>query len=172
MSKSKYKFQFEIWENYVDKIGEMIFQDEYQISKIFKKDEKNYMKFVEIYEDNFIRYKIKNRFAIPIIGKISSGKSTFLNSILGGDYLSSASNIDTKFICILRNNSNLKSPKFFECELKEEKLNYKYKDIKYYYFEKGEEIKGNILENIKKINADLKNYEEKVEMDFRDINKG
>lgn len=125
MSESKYKFQFEIWENYVDKIGEMIFNDAYQISKIFKKDKENYKKFVENYEENFIKYKIKNRFAIPIIGKISSGKSTFLNSILKGDYLSSSSNIDTKFICILRHNSNLKSPTFFECELKEEKLNYK-----------------------------------------------
>ena len=171
MSESKYKFQFEIWENYVDKIGEMIFNNDYQISKIFKKDEENYKKFAENYEENFIKYKIKNRFAIPIIGKISSGKSTFLNSILFGDYLSSSSDINTKFICILRNNSNLKSPKFFECELKLEKLNYKYKDIKYYYFEKGEEIEGNILESIKKINADLKNYEENVEIELRDINK-
>jgi len=170
-SNYKYKFQFEIWENYVDKIGEMIFNDEYHISKIFKRDSENYREFAENYEENFIKYKIKNRFSIPIIGKISSGKSTFLNSILFGDYLSSSSNIDTKFICILRNNSNFKNPKFFKCKLKLENLNYKYKDIKYYYFEKGKEIEGNILENIKKINENLKNYEEKVEAEFRDINK-
>ena len=171
MSETYYKFQFDIWANYIDKIGEMIFNDKYYISQIFKKDENNYKQFVENYEENFIKYKIKNRFAIPIIGKISSGKSTFLNSILSGDYLNSSTNIDTKFICILRNNINLKKPKLYQCKLEFEKLDYKYKDIKYYYFEKGKEIEGNILENIKKINEDLKNYEKVVEEKLRNINK-
>ena len=87
------------------------------------------------------------------------------------NYLSSSSDIDTKFICILRNNSNLKSPVFYKCELKREKFDYKYNNDEYYYFQKKDELKGNILDNIKKINDELKEYENKYSYEERDINK-
>ena len=119
------KFRFDTWKSYVKKIGEMLLNDEYLISKYFKKDESNYMKFKDIYENNFIKYKTNERFTVPIIGKISSGKSTFLNSILQGYYLSSSSNIETKFICILRNNTKCKSPTLYKSEIKQELLDYK-----------------------------------------------
>ena len=147
---SNIKFRFDVWKSYVNKIGEMLLNDNYLISVYFKKDESNYIKFKDLYENNFIKYKTNERFTIPIIGKISSGKSTFLNSILQGNYLSSSSNIETKFICILRNNSNSKSPTLYKSKMKEEQLDYKYKNFKYFYFEKTEEMKGDILENIKK----------------------
>ena len=113
------KFRFDVWKSYVDKIGEMLLNDEYLLSKYFKKDEANYFKFKEEYEKNFIKYKTDERFTIPIVGKISSGKSTLLNSILQGNYLSSSTNIETKFICILRNNSKCKFPTLYKCEMKE-----------------------------------------------------
>ena len=165
------KFRFEVWKSYVNKIGEMLLNNNYLISEIFKKDENNYNLFKEEYENNFIKFKAKERFTIPIIGKISSGKSTFLNSILTGNYLSCSSDIDTKFVCILRHNKNCKSPKFFNCELKQEKIDYQYKEIEFFYFEKTEEIKGDVLKNIKEINQNLKLYENEVILEKRDINK-
>ena len=165
------KFRFEVWKTYVNKIGEMLLNNDYLISEIFKKDEKNYNLFKEDYENNFIKFKAKERFTIPIIGKISSGKSTFLNSIISGNYLSCSTDIDTKFVCILRYNKNCKFPKFYNCELKQEKIDYKYRDFEFFCFEKTEELKGDVLENIKKINQNLKNYEFEVNLNERDINK-
>ena len=80
------------------------------------------------------------------------------------NYLSSSSDIDTKFICILRNNSKCKSPIFYKCELKREKFDYKYNNDEYYYFQKKDELKGDILDNIKTINDELKEYEKKIHM--------
>ena len=116
-----FKFDFGMWKSYVNKIGEMVFNDEYLIAEIFKKDISNFQKFKEYYETNLIKFKSDNRFPIPIIRKISSGKSTFLNSILHGNYLSSDSNIETKFICIIRDNRHIKTPTLYKCELKKKK---------------------------------------------------
>ena len=52
--------------------------------------------------------KIEDKFAIPVIGMISSGKSTFLNSLLGIDVLEAKDDVTTKFVCIIRHNSKLK----------------------------------------------------------------
>ena len=40
---------------------------------------------------------IESRKAIPVIGMVSSGKSTFLNSLLGIDILEAKDDITTKF---------------------------------------------------------------------------
>ena len=150
----------------------MAFNEKYSILSTFKKDKENYIKFKENYEANFIKYKTEERFIIPVIGMISSGKSTFLNSLLKGNYLSSSTNVDTSFICILRHNKSLNQvPKLYKCKIKYEKINYKYNIINYHCFEKQEEIKGNILDNIKKINEEIKKYEKEVPIDKRDINK-
>lgn len=42
---------------------------------------------------------------IPIIGSISSGKSTFLKGLLGIDELEEGINTTTKFVCLIKNNS-------------------------------------------------------------------
>ena len=149
----------------------MILNEDNSISPIFKKDEVNFNKFKKNYETDFIKYKTEERFTIPIIGMISSGKSTFLNSILQGNYLSISTNVDTCFVCILRNNYYNKEPKFYKCEIKKEKIDYKYNNCYYYHFEKKDEIKGNILDNIKQINEELIQYENKVPKNKRDINK-
>ena len=169
---SNLKFRFATWKTYVERIGDMAFDENYSISSIFKKDEENFNKFKENYETNFIKYKTEERFIIPTIGMISSGKSTFLNSLLQGNYLSISTNIETSFICILRHNKTLNQvPKLYKCKIKYENINYKYNNFNYYHFEKQEEIKGNILDNIKKINEELKQYENEVPIDKRDINK-
>ena len=42
---------------------------------------------------------------IPIIGTISSGKSTFLDSFLGIDLLQTGTLTTTKFVCIIKHNT-------------------------------------------------------------------
>ena len=42
---------------------------------------------------------------IPIIGSISSGKSTFLKGLLGINELETGATTTTKFICLIKNSS-------------------------------------------------------------------
>ena len=87
------KYRFDIWKTYVDRIGEMFMDEKYSISPIFKKDELNFEKFKTIYENDFIKYKTEERFMIPTIGLMNSGRSTLLNSLLQGNYLITSTNI-------------------------------------------------------------------------------
>ena len=95
--------------------------------------------------------EIKDKFAIPVIGMISSRKSTFLNSLLRIDLLETKDDVTTKFVCIIRHNSKLKQPKFYHIKLE------KKEDSEDYIFIKdGEESEGkqNILKVISNINVD------------------
>ena len=60
---------------------------------------------------------IKERKGMIVIGMISSGKSTFLNSIFGFNFLQANDNITTKFICIIRYNPKIKEPTFYNLKL-------------------------------------------------------
>ena len=57
--------------------------------------------------------EIKDTFSIPVIGMISSRKSTFLNSLLRIDLLETKDGVTTKLVCIIRHNSKLKQLKFY-----------------------------------------------------------
>ena len=46
------------------------------------------------------------KYYIPIIGSISSGKTTFLKGFLGIDLLQSGSTTTTKFVCLIKNSTN------------------------------------------------------------------
>ena len=91
--------------------------------------------------------------AIPIIGAISSGKSFFVDSLLGLDLLESQSSTTTKFVCIIQHHKNLKEPRFYQIKLVEKKLN-ENNMIEYEGILKDEIIKGHekIREKIKEIN--------------------
>ena len=60
---------------------------------------------------------VEERKGIIAIGMISSGKSTFLNSIFGFNYLQANDNITTKFICVIRYNPNINEPIFYNLKL-------------------------------------------------------
>ena len=97
--------------------------------------------------------KINLRKAIPIIGAISSGKSFFVDSLLGLNILESESSITTKFVCIIQHHKNLKEPKFYQINLIEKILDEN--NMMIYDAEiKGEIITGynTIKEKIKEIN--------------------
>ena len=92
--------------------------------------------------------KLEERKGIIVIGMISSGKSTFLNSLLGINYLETKIDITTKFICIIRYNNEINEPKFCHLKIKEEEKG------KYYFIKDGEESigKDKIIEKISNIN--------------------
>ena len=98
-------------------------------------------------EDNQIL--IEKRKGIVVVGMISSGKSTFLNSLLGISCLEANDNITTKMVTIIRYNEDLKEPKFYHLKIHEAK------EEKDYIFEKdGKESIGEkeILKRISEIN--------------------
>ena len=105
--------------------------------------------------------KIKSKYAIPVIGMISSGKSTFLNSLLGLDLLETKDDVTTKFVCIIRHNKSLKEPKFYHIKLEEEE------NENYSFIKDGEEYYGkeDILKRISNINTD----ESKKEPDYKEL---
>ena len=103
------------------------------------------------------------RIAIPIFGKINSGKSTFLNYLLGlNDILQVTNDIATKFICFIRHNKNNEVAKFYEAI----PVNRIISGVKsnYFNFEKGNEIKGNIHEIISQRNEEIVNIEKNPEI--------
>ena len=101
----------------------------------------------------YSNYEFLERFSIPIIGKISCGKSTILNYILDlKDSLQVESKTTTKFVTIIRHNKSLKgkNPQLYNvrfiqrAELKD-----------HYNFQKGNLINGNIKQIIEQRNQDL-----------------
>ena len=97
-----------------------------------------------------IKEEIEERKGMIVIGMISSGKSTFLNSIFGINYLETNNDITTKFICAIRYNPKLKEPIFYNLKLvpKKDKIN------EYIYMKNGKEFSGeiNIKNKISSIN--------------------
>ena len=110
-------------------------------------------KFIDIMKE-YLNYTELDYFSIPVIGKISAGKSTFLNSLLGLDCLESDTTITTKFICIIRHNKELSTPKLYPVILKKRKSEINQNAFNFIKDEKNE-LKGYLTENIKKINKKI-----------------
>ena len=97
---------------------------------------------IQKFHIKYSKYERLERFSIPIIGKISSGKSTILNYILDlKESLQVKSKATTKFVCIIRHNESLKGqvPKLYTV-----KFNQRAELNDHYNFDKGELIQGNI----------------------------
>ena len=101
---------------------------------------------------------IEERKGMVVIGMISSGKSTFLNSIFGIDYLEANNDITTKFICAIRYNPELKEPIFYNLKLvlKPDKRD------EYIFIKNGENFSGekNIKKKIASINKGEHSFSE------------
>ena len=119
-------------------------------------------KFIDIMKE-YLNYTQLDYFSIPIIGKISAGKSTFLNSLLGLDCLESNITITTKFICIIRHNKELSNPKLYPVILKKRKSEINQNAYNFIKDEKNE-LKGNLIENIHKINKKISECKELSEL--------
>ena len=107
--------------------------------------------------------KIKIKYLCPIIGMISSGKTTFLKVLFDIDFLESSSGIGTKFVNIIRYNPNVgKSPKFYHLKVKNIGFgNYDF------YKEKNTEIIGK--EKIKKKNKELNEKFKQKDIPYEDL---
>ena len=70
---------------------------------------------------------------IPIIGTISSGKTTFLKGLLGIDILETGSTTTTKFVCLIKNSDKYL---FYHVLPKKKKILYLFKKKEYYQLEK------------------------------------
>ena len=103
-----------------------------------------------------INQVIEKRKGIIVVGMISTGKSTFLNSLLGISYLEPNDYLSTKIVIIIRSNENLAQPKFYHLKSIEDK------EVKGgYLFEKdGKETIGE-KEIIKRI-SEINKKEEKI----------
>ena len=110
--------------------------------------ENKFLEQIQLFKKEYSNLIGIKRFCIPIIGKCNSGKSTFLNYLLKQKVLEIKDEISTKFICIIRHDSEFKFPKIYKVNIKERaKINGK----TLYNFEEGEEIdtKGDIAQFIK-----------------------
>ena len=98
---------------------------------------------------HYYPYKNIRRFAIPVIGCVSSGKSTILNYLLRlRKTLEMAQDITTKCVCIIRHQKGNKKAKIYEVEIKRRGE----KNDGLYNFEKGKEIGDNVAEIISQRN--------------------
>jgi len=129
-----------------------------EIIELSKKDEEIKQQ-IQQFNLSYSKYEGLERFSIPIIGKISSGKSTILNYILDlKEALQVQSKTTTKFICIIRHNKSLKdkNPLIYSVNFVP-RVNVN----NHYNFVKNDLIKGDIKKIIEKRNHDLK--EKKIE---------
>jgi len=105
-----------------------------------------------LFMEKYGQFEGIKRFAIPVFGISSSGKSTFLNYLLNLDeLLEIEEDISTQFIYIIRNNKQLKKPKLYSI-----KSVLRDKDNNFVNFIKDQEIEGDIKSIIKKKNQEVK----------------
>ena len=94
--------------------------------------------------------KIKN--ICPVIGMISSGKSSILNALFNMDYLEARTDTTTKIVTIIRYNPKATKPKLFGLEL----INDGNDNYTFYKNNEPEAIgKEDIKEKVVKLNKDL-----------------
>ena len=116
-------------------------------------------KLITEFKNKFYPYKNIKRFSIPVIGCISSGKSTILNYLLKlKKTLQMADKITTKCVCIIRHKKGCKKAKIYNVNIKE-------RGDYIYNFEKGDEIVSNVAQVIEKKNKDIE--EKKVGYDYK-----
>ena len=91
-----------------DKISSFLSLDSYYNKYI---DDENLKNEVRSIREKYYTYLNIKRFAIPIIGIVSVGKSTLLNYLLDlKNFLETGSEITTRFLCIIRHNINNEKP--------------------------------------------------------------
>ena len=143
-----------------EKINKIInFLEDNRTEIEMKQGQSQLKKLIIQFKNKFYPYKNIRRFSIPVIGCISSGKSTILNYLLKlKKTLQMADKITTKCICIIRHKKGCKKPKIYDVIIKD-RGNY------IYNFEKGKEIVNNVAQVIEKKNKDIE--EDKVGYDYK-----
>ena len=101
--------EFENALNFISKMSSYLNDNKEEI-KIFFENKNDLKVKIQDFNLNYSKYKNLERFSVPIIGKISSGKSTILNFILDlKEKLQVKTNTTTRFVCLIRHNKLLKN---------------------------------------------------------------
>ena len=101
----------------------------------FNKDEQNlFEQLLNEFKPKYEKLIDINRFSIPILGMISSGKSSFLKFLLGINYLEFGHDITTKCITIIRHKP-INNPEIYSVKIIERRKGY-------YNFIKNKKING------------------------------
>ena len=94
------------------------------------KGEEKIKELIKEFKNKYYIYKGIKRFSIPVIGCISSGKSTILNYLLYlKKILQVGAKIVTKCVCIIRHRKGCKKAKIFNVDIQT-------RDNGFYNFEK------------------------------------
>ena len=122
----------------------------------FEENENKIIDSLEDFKNKYEKYIDIERFSIPIIGVIDSGKSSFLNFLLGINCLEMNSDITTKCVVIIRHKKDLEeNERYIYPVIIKERI----KD--YYIFEKDESKKSEDLNKmISERNELIKNSED------------
>lgn len=100
------------------------------------------------------RYLGINRFAIPVIGIISSGKSTFLNNFLNlNNILQIGELVTTRFIAIIRHDKNADIPELYHVEIERRNNIFNFKEKGECFIKSKNEL--DIAKEIQKLNEDI-----------------
>lgn len=113
------------------------------------------------------------RFSIPIIGVINSGKSTFMNNFLNlNNILQIGDKVTTRFVAIIRHDKDAKTPEVYNVEIKKRNngpgLTFKEKGVNLLRVNKN----INIERRIKELNEDIeRNQHQNTDKYLYDIEK-
>ena len=117
-------------------------------------------KLIIEFQEKYAQFKDLKRFSIPVIGCISSGKSTILNYLLNlNNILEIGEDITTKCICVIRHQKNIPKPRIF-------KANLILRGENIFNIEEGEEIFENVSDVIKSQNKKIESGE--IKSNFND----
>jgi septin family protein len=72
-------------------------------------------------QDIHTKATLLKKIRIPLIGSINTGKTTFMNSLIGMNLLESGSTITSRFTCVIRH-ADLDMPEIYSCKLKKYEL--------------------------------------------------
>ena len=107
--------------------------------------------------------EIEERKIVPVVARISAGKSKLLNVIYNINFLECKAGISTKFINLLRYNPNIHKPRFFHLNIKKKGDKYQFYQDANYKIVEGEK---NIIAENKIINE---RYRKGQHFNYEDI---
>lgn len=157
MEERSLKNYFENTLKYIKQNIDIIEEKKYMTGKLEGKEKELFESFEKEFKKKYQKYINMKRFSIPIVGMTSSGKSSFLNFLLGINCLETSTGITTKCVIIIRHNKELKENEKYIYSVK---INERKDSDGFYDFEKDEKTKSeNVSEIISERNELIKNMQ-------------
>lgn len=147
---TSYEKPFKDTIKYIKENISLLEKNEDFIGKLEEKERDEFKNLEDEFKNKYERFKDIKRFSIPIIGPISSGKSSFLNFLLGMNCLESGGDIVTKCVVIIRHNKDLEPNERYIYS-----VNFNERSEGFYDFEKKEETKSDDINRIIKERNEL-----------------